>query len=323
MIRKAAVLVASLDRESADAMLARMPPEHAQRVRAEILEMGPIDPEEQSEVIEEFFRIGPLVPEKNPAGIDLTTSAAREVSRRAADTLGAGMPFECLSQAPAAALAALLEREHPQTVALIVSHLPADRAAAALVELPGALQAEVARRLVDLDETDPEVISDIERVLASRLAGQGHWPPRRSQGMATLHTILSAADRSTQQGILANLAAHNQQLARKVATPASSALTFSDLDEISDEGLSRLLRSVDAQVLVLALAGAGRTFVDRALQVLPPDDAKVLEDAMANLGPTRLSDVEEAQRELAAVARQLHRQGQLDLGWKRHLSLAV
>ena len=76
-LRKAAVLVASLDRSAADTLLNEMSPDQAQRLRRAIVELGLVDPEEQSQTIEEFFRIGPLVPEKFPAGIELGSRLAR------------------------------------------------------------------------------------------------------------------------------------------------------------------------------------------------------------------------------------------------------
>src|SRR5262249_29673219 len=126
------------------------------------------DPEEQQGVIEEFFRIGPLVPDKQPSGIELDgrlpkhlamSSRRVETSERdwRSDRRDAS-PFRFLHETSPRALGRLLEREHPQTIAVVVSHLPSDRAAEVLAGLPAELQIEVARRLVDLDETDPEIL---------------------------------------------------------------------------------------------------------------------------------------------------------------------
>ena len=330
-VRKAAVLVASLDSSSADALLAQMSPEQAARVRAAIADLGPIDREEQNEVIEEFFRIGPLVPESSPPGIELDSALARRIAspsnrrERRPDPSEAYKPrsFDFLNHAPLRELVALLEQEHPQTVAVIVSHLPAPKAAELLAAFPGSLQAEIARRLVDLETTNPQVIEDIERGLRSWLSRRAPHSRNRSSGLAALNTILSAADGRTQRGILNNLAAHDRQLAHKLASQREPAMTFADIAQLDDDALVRVLHGVDAQVLVLALAGASPALIERVLGYLPVAEAKTLQHALDHLGPTRLSDVEEAQTELAAVAAQLEHQGQVTRSKASHLSLAV
>jgi len=328
LVRKAAVLVASLDPASAQQLLAQMSPEHADRVRSAIDELGPVDVEEQAEVIEEFFRIGPLVPEQSPPGIELDGALAQEVVRDAqarsasAPLTGSpGRPFDFLDHTSFDDLVLLLEREHPQTIAVVVSHLPAPRAAEVLAQLRGSLQAEVARRLVDLDVADPAVVEDIERGLRSTLARRVPRRPR-SAGLTTLATILDAADQQTQRGILSNLAAHDRQLAHTLAPPRPLAMSFAEIAQLDDASLLRVLHGVDAQVAVLALAGASPNLMERVLGHLPVAEARTLQYALDHLGPTRLSDVEEAQRELAAVAEQLEHQGYL-VRSTRHLSLAV
>ena len=92
------------------------------------------------------------------------------------------MPFRALHEASPRSLAPFLEREHPQTIAVIVSHLPSDRAAEVLAGLPGDLQIEVARRLVDLEETDPEILQEVERGLESWLCEQVRSDRRRGPG---------------------------------------------------------------------------------------------------------------------------------------------
>src|SRR5690606_23230485 len=99
-----------------------------------------------------------------------------------------------LAKAHGATLAARLSSEHPQTIAVVVSHLEPSCGAEVLASLPADLQAEVARRLVDLEETDAELLHEIERGLASWLNQQRHATERRTAGMAALRNILEAAN---------------------------------------------------------------------------------------------------------------------------------
>lgn len=331
-LRKAAVLIASLDEDHAEALLAQMPAGQAVAVRRAIRDLGDIDPQEQHVVIEEFFRVGPLVPDKQPSGIELDDRLPNHLSMSPPSELAAGgavargtPAFRFLHEAPLQTLAHFLEREHPQTVAVVVSHLPAERAAEILGGLPPAMQLDVARRLVDLDEADPEILCDVERELETWLCQQVRGDQRRCAGLAALNNILGAASPRAKEHITANLARHDRQLATRLKLPLEPELSFADLEQLDGPSLATVLRHVPWELRVLALAGSGVDFSDRACGLLGPEEGDKLAQALRQLGPTRLSDVEEAQREVAATAQQLALRGEISAPRARpgRLSIAV
>lgn len=331
-LRKAAILIASLDRSAADALLNQMTADQAQRLRRALVELGPIDPDEQGEVIEEFFRIGPLVPVKFPAGVDLDGRLARQMGFAAAGGSTATprssldpqqTPFRFLDEASAPELARYLEREHPQTIAVVVSHLPPERGADLLASLPALLQAEVARRLVDLEAADPEVVREVERSLQSWLAEQVKNRQRRKAGLATLEGILQAADNRTQQELLSNLGNYDEQLVRKLSPPRRQLPTMAELEQWDDAALTLLLERTNTEVMTLALAGSSAGFVERLLGCLPKAQAKILRHRIEHLGPTPLSDLEAAQTELTEIAYDLQMRGAVPGPTARHVSLAA
>src|SRR3954465_2271536 len=79
-IRKAAILIASLDQRTAETLLKQMGPAQAAQVRETIAELGPLDPREQNDVVEEFRRLGPLLPEKSPPGLELDAGLAQKIA---------------------------------------------------------------------------------------------------------------------------------------------------------------------------------------------------------------------------------------------------
>jgi len=346
-LRKAAILIASLDRDSAAGMLAQMPDDQARLIHQTIEELGPIDSIEQSEVIEEFFRISPLMPEKMPPGIELAGSLARRLAMSEPDDAAEdpqvspakpdGRPFEQLQHTDCASLAELLEREQPQIAAIVISHLPSHRAAQLLAELPSKMQAEVARRLVDLDETDPEVLREIESAIDQWLQRHNVRTQRRGAGVAALRSILASADSRTQQNLLTNLSVRERRLVkqhRSVVRPPEAApcktprirrdsYRFADLMQFDDHALSTTLHRADAEVLILALAAVDPEWVIRIERLLPVEAARMLRYGLDHLGPIRLSDVEVAQQQLADLATQLEHNGDLTLALRRTLSLAV
>jgi flagellar motor switch protein FliG len=273
-LRKAAMLVASLDERNAEALLAQMTPSQAQAVKRAIETLGPIDACEQHDVIEEFFRVGPLVPGKQPSGIELddrlprSLSISRPSERMPSESLTTDLPpFRFLHEAPAHSLTPFLEREHPQTVAVVVSHLPAERAAEVLAGLSGELQIEVARRLIDLDEADPEILREVEQGLEIWLGQQVRGERRRTAGLAALNNILGAATPQTKQHILANLTRHDRQLAAQLNGPHSPAMTFAEIEQMDSAALSVVLRHASRELLVLALAGSGVGFAERVFDL--------------------------------------------------------
>lgn len=310
-LRKAAVLVASLEPAAADRLLEQMEPLEARRVRDAILALGPIDPNEQRAIVEEFFRIKPPGPDEQLPGVELDTQLAEKLSlesgpadgaNRATPTAGESRPFRFLQQAEDDKLARILASERPQTIALVLAHLSPEQAGAVLVRLAPALQAEVVRRLVDLEETQPEILREVERALESRLAEQVCMQRRRVAGLAAVAAILEASPPRVGMQILDNLATYDQRLADKFSPPR---IGFADLERLDDRTLRTILEAADLQEIELALVGAAPALAERILGLLEPADAAAIRPHLAHPGPTRLSDVEEARHRIAELARRL------------------
>jgi len=317
-LRKAAVFLAGLDRRAADAVLAQMTPAQAQQLRQAAAEIERIDPEEQRRVAEEFCRLGPLASQRDPAGIELDDRLAQRVlcpaAAPAADPAAAPAPkfppFRFLRQAEADKLAKILVTESPQVIALVLSHLRAQQAGSLLARLVPALQVDVIRRLVDLDETDPEILREVERGLETRLSEQIRMQRRRVAGLSAVAGILEAAEQGVGRQILANLAAHDRALAERLN---GRRVEFADLTELDDRALGAVLAAVDVELAILALVGAAPATIDRFLEQFSEAEAQAIRHRLEHFGPVRLSDVEQARRELAETARQLALQGRIEL----------
>lgn len=335
-LRKAAILVASLDVPTADKILDQMPEEQAAQVRRMMVELGDIDPQEQRHVIDEFFRQGPArqapvwqAPAAADAGgVELDPDLARrmnedtlpaprrvEPERNALESIARESdepPFRFLSEAHSARITPFLAGEHPQTIALVISHMPPQRAASLLATLDGQLQADVLRRLTDLDETDPEITREVERGLESKILEQARSERRRAAGLSAVAGILEAAEPATKRTLLANLARHARPLAGRLH-PRASEFDFDDLERLDDAALARVFAAADTELTVLALAGAAPSLVERLLAPLSPCERRQFARAIENPGPMRLSDVAEAQRQIAELARRLAFEGELEL----------
>jgi flagellar motor switch protein FliG len=197
-------------------------------------------------------------------------------------------------------------------VALVVSHLPAERAVEVVADLPEAMQAEVLNRLVGLVEAHPEIVREVERGLESRFARTASHQRQQSKRMDVVSRILHAADPSIEREILDNLSRNDPRLAARLHRRSPA---FDDLSALDDGGLRAVLSAADADVARLALAAARPEFLERVLRLFPARQARTMRHALEHLGPTPLRDLEEAQQRLVDTARRLEAEGRID--WTR------
>ncbi len=209
-------------------------------------------------------------------------------------------------------MAQLLGSERPQTIALVLSHLEAGRAGDVLARFAPAQQVEVVRRLVDLDNTDPEVLREVERALETRFSQQFAIEPTGAAGPGIVARILAACDAQVAGRILDNLAAHDGPLAEQLGC---RPLQFDDLAELDDAELLAAFRDAEPQVVQAALLGAAPELVERLLHGMAPEEAKVLRSSLGHPGPFCLCDIEEARRQMAASAQRLSTGNRADPHW--------
>jgi flagellar motor switch protein FliG len=309
-IRKAAILVASLDQAAADVLLHQLGPERADLVRQAVAYLDEIGTDERQRIVEEFRRIGPMVPGPAPSGIELDRLPVRRAEPKSSSATAAAvagdepLPFEFLRDAEDEKLSHLLSGERPPTVALVLSNLPAERAGEVLARLPQPMQIDVIRRLADLDNTDPETLREIERALEARWLRQFAIDRQRAAGPETVAKILAACDPGVRGRILENLAAHDQPLAEQFG---DRPIAFDDIAQFDDSVLLAVYRSAKPEVFQAAFLGVPPALLERLLRRLSREEAKRLRHKLEHPGPIRLSDVEEARRQIAVLAQQTAR----------------
>jgi len=323
-IRKAAILLDSLEPPAAGALLRQLPREQAQRVRRAVIDLGKIDAAERRRVLEEFLRLGPKRPAEptsaaTSGGVELAGRLAEfatggEPSGRASRESGSGgensRPFQFLEEAEADKLARLLAAERPQTIALVLAHLAPQQAGNVLVRFSPALMADVVRRLIDLEETEPEILKEVEAALQSRFLQQVCRQRQRVAGLGAMVSILRAADRRCASRILDNLASFDGALAERLGP---RPVPFEALARLNHENLTRLVQAAGPGLLQTSLIGARPELVERYLRVCTEDQKQRILAELEQPGPFRLGDVERARRRLVEIARQLALAGRIEL----------
>jgi flagellar motor switch protein FliG len=220
-------------------------------------------------------------------------------------------PLSFLAQVPQNQLSAFLSEEHPQTIAVILSHLQPELAARVLADLPEAVRVETAQRIALMQRVAPEVIDLTASVLRRKLADLAIEAQGGTEnGISTLAEILNRADRQTERGILAALDERDPELADQVR---NQLFVFDDVAKLDDRTLQVVLRHVVPGELALALKTVGPEVRQKFLSNMSERAAADLVEEMELLGPVRMSQVEAAQAAVVRVVRELDAQGEIVL----------
>jgi flagellar motor switch protein FliG len=244
----------------------------------------------------------------------LVTSLGEE---RASEILGrvsehmVDVPFSLLQHADPRQILTHLGEEHPQTVALVLAHLPAMLASQVLAGLPAERRADVAHRIAIMDRTSPEVIRMVEASLQRRLSSV--LAPKELTtvgGLLPLVEIINRADRGTEKLILEGLEERDPTLAEEIR---SRMFMFEDLTTLEDRAVQLVVRQVETAELATALKGVSETVREKVVKNMSERAALSLLDEIEVLGPVRLNVVEAAQANVVRIIRELEEQGQITI----------
>jgi flagellar motor switch protein FliG len=211
--------------------------------------------------------------------------------------------FEIVRNADPTQVATLLQEEHPQTIAVVLSYLEAKLAADILTNMAPELQTEVTLRLAQMDRISPQVIQVVERGLKRKLSGVlSEADFKATGGLAFLVKVLNQVDRGVQKKIFDALESVNPRLAEDIR---ANMFTFDDLVKLDDRSMQRLLRDVNKQDLTLALKGATQKLRETIYRNMSERARENLREELELLGPQLAKNVYSAQRRIVDVTRSL------------------
>jgi flagellar motor switch protein FliG len=207
-------------------------------------------------------------------------------------------------------LAHFIQREHPQTLAIICSQLDRTTAGSLLLRFPPEMRADVVGRMASLEKISPEVLHRIGASLGPMLRRLGEFRRKPYGGRRAVAEILANFGGTVTEEILASIQETNPELAEAVRR---LMVVFEDLTAIDQAGINALLAAVDRKVLTLALKGTSEQLREHFAGCMSQRGAEMLREDMEALGPVRLKDVEAAQQQVIALARKLEAEGVLSM----------
>jgi flagellar motor switch protein FliG len=319
-LRKAAILMVMIGDEASATILRQLDEEEVQQISREIARVGSLTADEAEEVLEEFYQMAVAHDYVVKGGIDYAKKiligafgpeSAKKMLDRLMKTLGnETLSFDALQKTDPAQLAKFIHSEHPQTIALILSHLNPSQAAGLLFSLPAEMRADIALRMASLDQISPEIISKIAKVIGSKLKSLGELSRESIGGVHAVAEMFNRLDSNSAKEILENIEQVNPNL---VETIRHLMFVFEDLLLLDVNSVKEVLAKVDRKVLTMALKGTSEQMKNHMLQAMSQRGAEMLREDLEALGPIKIKEVAASQQMIISVVRQLETEGVISL----------
>ncbi len=315
-LRKAAILLLGLGQDAAAKVMSLMDRESIEEVSRKIAEMDVVPADEQDVVINEFYHLALARRYMEQGGLSyaqalltrcLPKEEAEDIIKQVTQTIQQ-TPFQFLQKAEAESILTFIQDEHPQTIALILAHLQPEKSAEILQGLVQQKQVEVIKRIAAMEQTNPEVIREVEVGLEHRLSDIVSQTFDKAGGVESTAAILNLADRSTEKGILEALETDDPDLVEQIRR---LMFVFEDILLVNDKGIQSVLKEVDNDELALALKTASDELKQKIFGNMSERAAQLIKEDMEYMGPVRLSDVENAQQKIVDIVRRLEDAGEI------------
>ncbi|BCN31535.1 flagellar motor switch protein FliG [Anaeromicropila herbilytica] len=309
-VQKAAVLLIALGPEKSASIFKHLKEDEIEQLTLEIANTRSVSPATKDAVMDEFYEICLAQQYIAEGGIGYAKELLEKAlgSERARDVIGkltASLqvrPFEFVRKTDASQLLNFIQDEHPQTIALILSYLSSSQASAIISSLSPDKQADVAKRIAQMDRTSPDVIKEVEKVLERKLASLVNQDYTIVGGVDSIVEILNTVDRGTEKHIMETLEIEEPELADEIRR---KMFVFEDILSLDDKSIQRVLREVDNNELAVALKGSNEQVQTVIFNNLSKRLATMIREDMDFMGPVRLKDVEESQQKIVNIIRKL------------------
>lgn len=317
-LAKVAVFMLAVGPETAGLLMRHMERETVEDLTREIASLGAVTTEKSQAVVEEFYNVALAKQYANEGGLGyarmvLEKALPRDEAARVMEQIAHQVhqqPFSFLQKAESENLLTFMQDEHPQTIALILAHLPPSKGSEILGGLPPAKQIEVVTRVANMEQTNPEVIQEVEKGLEQRLSGIVSQQFQKVGGVEAVAEMLNLSDRATEKGILETLEAEDPDLVEQIRR---LMFVFEDILLVNDKGIQAVLKEIDHDELALALKTASDDMKEKIFSNMSERAAVLIKEEMEYMGPVRLSDVESAQQRIVDVVRRLEDAGEIIL----------
>lgn len=315
-LQRAAAVVIALGSEQASQVYKYLREDEIEQLSLEIAKLERMPPDEMKDIVDDFY--GLCVTQKVIAegGVEY----ARNVLERAFGAQQAislmervtkslrTKAFDFVRKADYKNLLSILQGEHPQTIALLLSYARSDQASQIIAELPAERRIDVIERIANLDRASPEIISIVEKTLEKKFASIISVDLMELGGVNYLADIMNQVDRGTEKHIFDELGIKNPELADSVR---KLMFVFEDIVYLDDMSIQRFIRDVDSKDLAVALKGSNVEVSQSIFRNMSKRMQESISSDIEYLHNVRMRDVEKAQQVIVDTIRKLEEEGEL------------
>jgi flagellar motor switch protein FliG len=315
-LRKAALLFLAIDVETASSIIKYLDSEQVEKISTEIAKIKNVPSKVVDDIIREFHEMVIAREYVLEGGIEyaqmlleksLGVSKAQEIIEKV-KSLTTMKGFDFLKKADSAQLVSFLSKEHPQTIALILSHLSPDKTAEALRELPSDLRADVAFRIATLGKVAPHTLKQIEKVVDELAGSSLNQTVTKIGGTKSIATILNKMNVKLTKEILENFEMWDPDVTQDIKR---QMFLFDDIINIADRDIQKILKEVDRKDLALSLKIADEKLKEKIFKNMSERAADLLKEELQYMGMVRLKEVEAAQAKIIDVVKNLEENGEI------------
>ncbi|WP_375057623.1 flagellar motor switch protein FliG [Zobellella sp. DQSA1] len=316
---KAALLMLSLREEDAAQIFRHLDPKQVQRLGMKMAAVGDFGPERVGAVhrlfiedIQRFTNIG--VGSQEFVRNALVAALGEDKAGRLVNQIAAGAGsrgLDSLKWMDARQVASIIHNEHPQIQTIVLSYLDPEQAAEILQQFSEPVRLDLIMRIAELEEVQPAALQELNDIMEKQFAGQSGAKAAKMGGLKAAANIMNYLDTTVEGVLMDAIRDQDEEMSMKIQ---DLMFVFENLIDVDDRGVQLLLREVNGELLQRALKGADDQLKEKFLKNMSKRAAEMLQDDLEAMGPVRVSDVENAQKEILAVARRLAESGELALG---------
>lgn len=316
---KAALLLLMMGESHAAKVLQHVPADEVERIGTAMAEIKRVDNRNAVEVVKDFHH---SAASENSLAVGVPSYMRKVFSSALGEQQGAslakrvlgdqdGDEMEALRWVDTDALVQMLRDEHPQMIAITLAHLEQQQAAKVLLQFSEVQQNDVVFRIANMKTIPDAAMAQLQSILKKKLSVTAKLKNRNLDGAAAAAAIVNGLGGDAESRILESVAQNNESLSARIR---ELMFVFSNLCSVNDKDMQRLLREVSSDLLPIALKGAGEEVREKILRNMSKRAREMLMDDMEARGPIKISEVEQAQKEILTIARNLADEGQIDLG---------
>ena len=216
--------------------------------------------------------------------------------------------LKAIQAIPPDLLIQLIQKEHPQTISLVIAHLQPHVASEVMAMLPDEMRPDVACRIANLDKVSSEMLEEIDRTFEEILADKETSNTQKAGGVPQLAEILNMIDGTLTEEIIEEIEENDPELAEEIR---QNMFVFDDIVLVDDRGLQKVLRSVESQELAIALKASTDEVKNKIFRNMSQRASEILKEEMEVSGAVKIKDVTDAQQKITKIVQDMERKGEL------------